>query len=127
MEGLAGPLEGIAAGERRQQIALDGKLLFERRQRALRLRQRRLLSNDVGLRDGAKGILPFQNFKAFTENLDDVLGRLDLPADRGFLDRRDDHIGRQREMRGFELPLALLGLRLRHSTERAIPPQMSGV
>ena len=51
-------------------------------------------------------------------DLDDALGRRDLAAQRGFLDRGGDDIAGQREIGGFELEQLLLGHARRGSRRR---------
>ena len=84
-------------GKRRQEIALLRQLLLERRQQLLGLRECGILRQHVGLRrltEARTGACRIS--EKMPLDRDDALGRLDLAAQRGFLDRRGHDVAGQR-------------------------------
>ena len=84
---------------------------LQRRQRGLQLCERRLLRVHVAFGDRAQLEFSPQHRQGLAFQRDDPLGRGDLRAQSGFLDRGGDDIRRQREVGGIELVAAGLGLR----------------
>ena len=87
------------------------QLLLQRRQRRLRRRHLRFLGQHVGAVGGADFELIAHDFELVGFRLDDFLRRLDLAAQRSFLDRRRHHVGGERQVGRFELEALILGKR----------------
>ena len=74
-----------ASRENCQRVARLMQLLVQRRQRALELRERRILRVDVGLRDGAELELPAQHGERLALERYHALGGRDLRPQSGLL------------------------------------------
>ena len=110
-ERLARPFVRKDAGQGGQQIALLRQRLAQRRQRRPRLRQRRLLGRDVGPIGIAQRQLALQDVEHLGVGRDQLVGGLDLAAQRGFGDGRDHDVCRQRQIGGLDLEALVVGLR----------------
>src|SRR5262245_31466658 len=90
------------------------QLALQWRERLLDLGERRLLRNHIGLGDLAKSALSPHQIEDIAHDLDDLLGRRDLAAQRRFLHNGEHDVGRERDMRC----LQLIALILRRCLER---------
>src|SRR5262249_19431421 len=109
-ERLALGRAGKASCQRRQQAALLFQLLLQRRQGGLRGGKIGLLGEHVRPRHAAEIELPAQYLELLRLPLDDVLGGLDLAAERRLLDRGRDNVRGQRQKSGFNLEPLKIGL-----------------
>src|SRR5919198_4351932 len=90
------------------------QLALQRRKRLLDLSERRLLRNDIGLGDLAESALSPHQIEDIAHDLDDLLGRRDLAAQRGFLHSCEHDI----RCKGDMCSLELIALILRRCLER---------
>ena len=109
-ERLQRPFVRKGSGQRGQQIALLGERLAQRRQGRPRLRQRGLLRRHVGAIGIARVELAAENVEHLGVGRDQLVGGLDLPAQRGFGDGGDHDIGAQREIGRLDLKTLIVGL-----------------
>ena len=119
---VSGQLEGIqfqhhGAGFGRCAPQVNGQLRFDARQRLpqgrqlrLRCRQLRLERQQVTLGTAAEAHLFLRHVDLLGEGRHDLLGGLDLRAQRGFLHRRRDHVRNQAEIGAFQLKALCLDL-----------------
>ena len=111
-EGLARSFARIGAGQRRQEVALLRQRLAQRRQCRLGLRQRRFLHGDVAAVAQALVQPALQQVEHFAVDRDQLIGGLDLAAQRGLGDRRDHDVRCQRQIGGLDLEALHVGERL---------------
>ena len=124
---LAPRLVRKVADQSKQHMMLLLELLFQRRQRGLRGRDFRFLRQHVGAVGGAGLELIAHDVELVALGLDDLLGRLDLPAQRRFLDRRRYDIRGQRQIGRFKLEALIFGERRVRLDLPPLPPNTSGV
>ena len=94
-------------------MALLGELALQWRERLLDLCQGRLLRHHVRLGNLAGTELGAQENKHIRSDLDELLGRLDLAAQRGLLHRRNHDIRRQSQVGGLQLKTLVVRLGLK--------------
>ncbi len=98
-------------GEPRQGVARLVQRLVERRQCPFQLRERGVLRENVGLRDGAEIKLAAHHRERFALECDDPFGGGDLRPQARLLDRRGHHVRREGQIGRIELEAALFRLR----------------
>ena len=111
-EGLARSFARIGAGQRRQEVALLRQRLAQRRQGRLGLRQRRCLHGDIAAVAQAVVQPALQEVEHFAVDRDQLIGGLDLAAQRGLGDRRDHHVRCQRQIGRLDFEALHVGERL---------------
>src|SRR5580698_5871676 len=94
-ESLPQPFARQAAAQRDEEIALLRKLLLQWRQGLFDLRQRGLLSDNIGLGDVAQLVLLLQQRKNVGLDLDDAVRGGNLAAQRSLLHGRAGEVRRQ--------------------------------
>ena len=94
----AGGLARIASGQHRDEIVLLVALLEQRRKRRFELGELRLLGGDVGAADVAFRLLVLEKAEDLAVDADQLVGRLDLVFERGFLDRGLGDIRAERDV-----------------------------
>ena len=111
-----------------KKIALLRQCLAQRRQGRLDLGQRRLLGGNVAAIGVALHELATHDFEHLRIDVDELVGGLDLAAQRRLLDRRHDHIGTERQVGGLDQEALVIRLRLQRFHRPAIlPPHVEGV
>ena len=101
-------LGGKTSCQNGERVAGLLQLLLQRRQRGLRRGQLRLLCQHIASCNRAELKLLVQQIQFLTLGCDNVLGRRNLCRQGGGLNRRRDHVGRQREISGLKLKTAVL-------------------
>ena len=119
-EGLARSFARIGAGQRRQEVALLRQRLAQRRQCRLGLRQRRRLHGDVAAVAQTLIQPALQEVEHFAIDRDQLIGGLDLAAQRRLGNRRDYHVRCQRQISRLDLE-ALHDGQSRLLDRRAVP------
>ena len=109
---------GQAAGQHGQLVARLRQRLLERRDLRLLLRDQRLLLQQRAAGEGAEPHLRVDHLERLVGVVDDLARGLQLRPQRGLLDRRGDHAGRQAQPRGLDLE-ALVVDRRAHAFELA--------
>ncbi len=99
-------------GEHREAVPRLREFTFERRQQRARARGFRLLRDESQPSDRAQVVLTLYQRQLFVLRCDDLLGRLNLRANCRFADCSCHYVGRQREMRAFELEALIVDQRL---------------
>ena len=99
------------ADQRQQHVVLLLELLLQRRQRRLRRRHLGFLRQHVGAGGGADIELIAHDDELVGFGLDDLLRRLDLAAQRGFLDSGRHHVRGQRQIGRLEFEALIFGKR----------------
>ena len=102
---------GKMASQQPQQVAFDLQLFPQRRQRRLGLRHQRFLREHVSLRGAAEFEFVAHNGQLVALVLYQLQGRGNLTAQRSLLNRGGDHVGRQSEIRRFQLKALVILLR----------------